>query len=53
MTEQDLEIQQLRQKIQKMTEEMDKLKNLHFLDQAEIVTLRRQIEWWEVQNSID
>ena len=37
----------------RLKKKVQELEHLRLLNQAEIIGLRRQIEWWEVEHSID
>ena len=37
----------------KLKEKVRKLEHLRLLNQAQIMNLRRQIEWWEIERGID
>ena len=47
------EIAVLRAENSKLKKRVRELEHTRQLDQAEIIGLRRQIEWWEVEHSID
>ena len=55
MTEEELlaEVEVLRAENAKLKKRVRELEHSRQLDQAYIVCLRRQIEWWEVEHSID
>jgi len=57
MTEQDKEIQELRRKVESLKEQIEimrrrdrQLEQIHQLDMAEVVNMRRQIEAMERRN---
>lgn len=57
MTEQDKEIQELRRKVESLKEQIEimrrrdkQLEQIHQLDMAEVVNMRRQIEAMEERN---
>lgn len=51
MTEQDKEIQELRRRLEFLEKKNKELEQIHQLDMAEIIWLRRQIERMEEQNN--
>ena len=55
MTEEELltEIAVLRAENSSLKKRVRELEHTRQLDQAEIIGLRRQIEWWEVYHEID
>ena len=55
MTEEEMlaEIAVLRAENSSLKKRVRELEHTRQLDQAEIIGLRRQIEWWEVENQID
>ena len=55
MTEEELlaEVEVLRAENAKLKKRVRELEHTRQLDQAEIIGLRRQIEWWEVEKQID
>ena len=55
MTEEELlaEVDVLRAENAKLKKRVRELEHSRQLDQAEIIGLRRQIEWWEVEKQID
>lgn len=57
MTEKDMEIQELRRKVESLKEQIEimrrrdkQLEQIHQLDMAEVVNMRRQIEAMERRN---
>ena len=55
MTEEEMlaEVEVLRAENAKLKKRVRELEHSRQLDQAYIICLRRQIEWWEVEHSID
>lgn len=55
MTEEELlaEVDILRAENSKLKKRVRELEHSRQLDQAYIICLRRQIEWWEVEKQID
>lgn len=55
MTEEELlaEVDVLRAENAKLKKRVRELEHSRQLDQAYIICLRRQIEWWEVEKQID
>ena len=55
MTEEELlaEVEVLRAENCKLKKRVRELEHSRQLDQAYIICLRRQIEWWEVEKQID
>lgn len=55
MTEEELiaEVEVLRAENGKLKKRVRELEHSRQLDQAYIICLRRQIEWWEVEKQID
>ena len=55
MTEEEMlaEVAVLRAENSKLKKRVRELEHSRQLDQAYIICLRRQIEWWEVEHSID
>ena len=55
MTEEELlaEVEVLRAENAKLKKRVRELEHSRQLDQAYIVCLRRQIEWWEVEKQLD
>lgn len=55
MTEEELlaENAVLRAENAKLKKRVRELEHVRQLDQAEIIGLRRQIEWWEVEHNIE
>lgn len=55
MTEEELlaEVEVLRAENAKLKKRVRELEHSRQLDQAYIVCLRRQIEWWEVERQVD
>lgn len=55
MTEEELlaEVDVLRAENSKLKKRVRELEHSRQLDQAYIIGLRRQIEWWEVERQVD
>ena len=55
MTEEELlaEVEVLRAENAKLKKRVRELEHSRQLDQAYIICLRRQIEWWEVERRVD
>ena len=47
MTERDFEVQELRRKVTALEKKIEELEQIHQLDMAEVVNMRRQIEAME------
>lgn len=50
MTDKEMEIQELRRRLEFLEKENEKLTQVHQLDMAEVVNMRRQIEAMERRN---
>lgn len=50
MTEKDFELQELRRKVKALEKKIEELEQIHQLDMAEVVNMRRQIEAMERRN---
>lgn len=47
MTEKDFELQELRRRVKALEKKVEELEQIHQLDMAEVVNMRRQIEAME------
>ena len=50
MTEKDFELQELRRKVKALEKKIEDLEQIHQLDMAEVVNMRRQVEAMERRN---